>query len=69
MNVKAVLSAYDQIEVSEDALNRVVGISEIDNSLLDAVSGADGCGNFCSISAECNGGTRCDRLQDWFPNW
>lgn len=66
MNVKAVLSAYDQIEVSEDALNQAVGISEIDNSLLDAVTGTLGCGNFCSISAECNGGSRCDRWSDWF---
>ncbi len=62
-NILASLKTADEV-----AVNDVVGMVVLNDELLNQVSGGlmySG-GYFCSISAECNGGSRCDRWSDWF---
>jgi hypothetical protein len=61
-----VLTKWKSAEQDAAAVQRVAGVPAIDENLLQQIQGGIGYGNVPTISAECNGGTRCDNWEYWY---
>ncbi|WP_166211784.1 type A2 lanthipeptide [Cognatiluteimonas telluris] len=66
MNAMEVLTKWRNAEQDAGAVQRVAGGPAIDENLLQQIQGGIGSGYFPTISAECNGGTRCDNWSYWW---
>ncbi len=67
MSVNHILASLQQNTADDAAVNDVLGMVVLNDELLNQVSGGvqfSG-GFFCSVSAECMGGYRCDFWNTW----